>query len=79
MKNWKTTTTGAIVILGVVAKVMNGGVSNISMSDITTLIGGIGLIMAKDSNVTGGTVGQLTTLQAEIEKKGIEVHTQPRP
>lgn len=49
-RNWKTTVTGILAILG--------GIWNfISTKDVTSsgtaIIGGIGLIAAKDGNVTG--------------------------
>ena len=54
MKNWKTTIAGGIcVIAGValiyVGKAVEGG---------SLIIAGLGLISAKDSNATGGTVAQ---------------------
>lgn len=57
MKNWKTTFMGIAAILGVAAKVVNNG-SIDWQTDMPTVLAGIGLLVAKDSNVTGGTVQQ---------------------
>jgi hypothetical protein len=45
VKNWKTGLSGAALILG-------------ALADLTALGSGLGLIFAKDGNVTGGTVKQ---------------------
>lgn len=62
MKSWKTTVTGIITIiiaLGSAAMTLLDG-NSATNPDIGALIAaftaGIGLIMAKDGNVTGGTV-----------------------
>lgn len=53
MKNWKTTATGAFMILSG-AGAMFGVKTGIDPSAaMATIIGGIGLIFAKDGNVTG--------------------------
>lgn len=54
MKNWKTTISGVIVIataiyLFYIGEKLQGG---------ATLIIGIGLLSAKDDNVTGGRIQQ---------------------
>lgn len=61
MKSWKTTVTGIITIiiaLGAAAKSLIDGDASTN-PDIGALIAaftaGVGLILAKDSNVTGGT------------------------
>lgn len=62
MKNWKTTVSGVLTILGgiaaggklIVAGQMTEGIGVI----ITAVTAGIGLLHAKDNNVTGGTVQQ---------------------
>jgi hypothetical protein len=57
MKNWKTTLTGIAAILAVVAKVLADPTS-LNASDVGAVIAGIGLLTAKDHNVTGGAVQQ---------------------
>lgn len=61
MKSWKTTVAGVCAILiavaGAVQAVVGGGSIDYP-SVIAAVMAGIGLIMAKDSNVTGGTVVQ---------------------
>lgn len=56
MKNWKTTLSGLGMIAYGVIGVLLGKVG----WDIAgpSIIGGIGLILAKDSDVTGGTRDQ---------------------
>ena len=62
MKNWKTTLTGVLTILGGVAAggklILAGQVTEGVAVIFTAVTAGIGLIAAKDSNVTGGTVQQ---------------------
>ena len=62
LTNWKTTAAGGAAVLGVVVHVLNavstGDFSGIGAADITSLIAGVGLLFAKDNNVTGGTVKQ---------------------
>lgn len=61
--NWKTTSAGAALILTALADVLTQVSTGNwdptrAMADFTSLTGGIGLIFAKDGNVTGGTVKQ---------------------
>lgn len=57
LKNWKTTLAGVAAILAVAAKVLTTG--NVDWAtDGPAVIAAIGLIAAKDSNVTGGTSKQ---------------------
>lgn len=61
MKNWKTTTTGILAILTAVISAANSLIQGHPVdygSTITAVMAGVGLIAAKDSNVTGGTVKQ---------------------
>jgi len=61
MKNWKTTSTGiTMIIAGIVGcyfawknNQLNEGTVT---GSVTSVLAGIGLIFAKDNNVTGGTV-----------------------
>ena len=63
-KNWKTTTAGLAAILGAVADLLvqlsskSGWDMTRLQVDFAAVTGGIGLIFAKDSNVTGGDVKQ---------------------
>jgi len=57
MTNWKTTSAGIAAILVVIAHVLvnlSNGDASISQADIMGIITGIGLILGKDFNVTGG-------------------------
>lgn len=61
MKNWKTTTGGVIAVIMAVCAIVKGLVDGAPIdwtTSIAAISAGIGLIMAKDSNVTGGTVQQ---------------------
>lgn len=63
MKNWKTTLFGtggiAFYIFDIVSNMIAGTPEKIQWQiAIPTIITGIGLIFAKDSNVTGGTINQ---------------------
>jgi hypothetical protein len=61
MKNWKTTTTGIIAIITAVLGAVSGVIAGHAVdwtSVVSAVIAGVGLIAAKDSNVTGGTVQQ---------------------
>lgn len=54
MINWKTTLSGiASIITGIVA-ILNNHVTE----GIAAIVAGVGLLAAKDSNVTGGTKRQ---------------------
>jgi hypothetical protein len=58
--SWKTTTSGVGLIFTGLGKAVGeyaaGGITAIDFTTfITTILGGIGLITAKDYNVTGGT------------------------
>ena len=57
--NWKTTVMGALAILGAIisaASALIGGTPVDWTVVMTAILAGIGLIAAKDSNVTGGTI-----------------------
>ena len=56
MRNWKTSLAGVSTILAVFTKIVNGHVD--WGTDIPILIAAIGLLVAKDHNVTGGSVPQ---------------------
>jgi hypothetical protein len=61
--NWKTTASGVALILGAITDVLNQFVTGQwdgtrLMAAYTALMGGIGLLAAKDGNVTGGTTKQ---------------------
>lgn len=60
--NWKTSAAGLAMIFTVLADVLHGLTTqgaNINWQvDFTALVTGIGLLAAKDSNVTGGTKAQ---------------------
>jgi hypothetical protein len=51
VKNWKTSLSGLVGVLAVVVKVINGG--EIGAEDIAVVAGLIGLLFAKDKDVTG--------------------------
>ncbi len=52
IRNWKTTLAGIAALLSGAAKIANDPTS-IDGSDIGAIIAGLGLITAKDKNVTG--------------------------
>ena len=55
-KNWKTTSAGVIMIIGAIVRlaVHQGTFSEeLIMGAVIAVVGGIGLIVAKDGNVTG--------------------------
>ena len=64
MKNWKTTVFGAATIIAAIASAIKAAVDGdpTTLPDwamvVAAVITGIGLIAAKDSNVTGGTKQQ---------------------
>ena len=62
MKNWKTTISGILTILGGIAaggkRILAGQVTEGAGVLITAITAGVGLIVAKDNNVTGGTIKQ---------------------
>jgi hypothetical protein len=61
MKSWKTTLSGALLILLAVGKAIQAYINGTPVdvtSTMAELMAGIGLLSAKDSNVTGGTVQQ---------------------
>lgn len=49
MKNWKTTLSGILTIAGGIWMISTGKVEE----GITTIIAGVGLLIAKDYNSTG--------------------------
>ncbi len=59
--NWKTSAAGIGMILGALGDIAHnisvGTPVNFSVS-LTAIVAGIGLLAAKDSNVTGGTKQQ---------------------
>jgi hypothetical protein len=63
MKNWKTTLTGISMILAAVAEIISSvanGKTPAWQEDFIAICGGIGLLFAKDFNVTGGKITQPT-------------------
>lgn len=62
MTNWKTTVTGILTIVVALGSAALGFFESGSVPDLGTLVAaitaGIGLITAKDGNVTGGAVQQ---------------------
>jgi len=63
-KSWKTTSAGILAIIGGIAgiwftvKSATGLTMEALTGYITAILTGVGLIFAKDSNVTGGTTQQ---------------------
>ena len=63
MKNWKTTSTGITMVVGGIVgfyfAIKNNTVNEGTVTGcLTAVLGGIGLIFAKDGNVTGGSIQQ---------------------
>jgi hypothetical protein len=58
MKSWKTTVMGIMAILSALIGAAQGFIAGTPVdwtATITAIMAGVGLIAAKDSNVTGGT------------------------
>ena len=58
--SWKTTSAGIIMIIGGITRLIfaiknNQFTEEAITTTATTILGGVGLLFAKDSNVTGGT------------------------
>jgi hypothetical protein len=56
MKNWKTSLSGAATLVALAAKVANGHFD--PATDLAMAMAALGLLFAKDFNVTGGTKAQ---------------------
>jgi hypothetical protein len=59
-KSWKTTSAGLLMIAGAIVGIVFAYINKtltegVVMSAITAIVGGVGLMTAKDSNITGGT------------------------
>ena len=65
VKNWKTTLAGISALLAVAVKVVNG--SGVGAEDIAIITGALGLLFAKDGNVTGGTKPATEEAKARTE------------
>lgn len=62
-KNWKTTSAGLLAIAGAFVRLYfawkaNDFTEESLMTSITAIVTGVGLLVSKDHNVTGGTVEQ---------------------
>jgi len=58
-KNWKTTLAGVIALAITAVHIFDPALlTNSTYLTIVSVLGGLGLISAKDGNVTGGTVQQ---------------------
>ncbi len=57
--NWKTTSGGILMIAGGVYLYIHDNTK--FMEGLTAVLGGIGLLFAKDGNVTGGSTPQDST------------------
>lgn len=71
MGSWKTTTTGILMILGALLTIANSLLQTGQLPDgmplvIATIMGGVGLIKARDDSVTSEDVG------ADIRSKELE-------
>ena len=63
LANWKTTSAGLALVFTALADVFHQASTgswdgNRLIGDWTGFVGGIGLILAKDGNVTGGNITQ---------------------
>lgn len=59
LTNWKTTLTGVVIIvLGALSSFLSIKIPGFGLDFGTALTVGIGMILAKDNNVTGGTTPQ---------------------
>lgn len=57
MKNWKTFATGLITI-GLIGLKVATHPAGTTVEDVGAIVAGLGLMLAKQHNVTGGTVPQ---------------------
>ena len=57
MKNWKTTLAGVATLLAVASKIATAGHLDFN-ADVPAILAAVGLIAAKDCDVTGGTTRQ---------------------
>lgn len=60
-KSWKTTSAGVLMIVGAIVGLVfafkNNAINEGTvMGAATAIVGGVGLLVAKDNNVTGGSV-----------------------
>lgn len=55
-KNWKTSLLGGLAIAGSLAQCFHTG--HVDFGCLGSFVAGLGLLFAKDHNVTGGTVQQ---------------------
>jgi len=53
MKNWKTTAAGGLMVLTGIGSMFGVKTGIDPSAALATIMGGIGLIFAKDGNVTG--------------------------
>ena len=53
IKSWKTTLLGLATVLFAVAQFVSSG--NLTSEIVAQIVAGIGLILAKDHNVSGGS------------------------
>jgi len=65
MTNWKTSAAGIAAILGATASLISmfskGSIDgNVLMADLGVISAGVTGLFAKDNNVTGGTVDNIT-------------------
>jgi len=65
-KSWKTTSAGILMIVGAIVGLVfafkNNAVNEGTvMAAVTSIMGGVGLLVAKDNNVTGGSVVNANT------------------
>lgn len=68
--NWKTTSSGILLVIGSVAGLffVPAITLPVIMTAATGTLGGVGLIFAKDGNVTGGTTPQTTEAQQRVKE-----------
>lgn len=71
-KSWKTTSAGVLMILGAIVGLYFAYNNNLLnegtvMTALTAIVGGIGLIVSKDSNVTGGNVVSASNDPAAVQ------------
>ncbi len=76
MTNWKTILTGALTLATVGFKIAQHP-ADTGTQDIATILAGLGLMFAKQHNVTGGTVPQAGgTEPANFAKRTAAVNKQ---
>lgn len=69
-KNWRTSLAGIATIAAGAAGIVNAPSNDVNTltQSVAAILAGIGLLTAKDSNVTGGTVASSPEAEKRVEE-----------